>query len=102
MREELRKRLGELKTKGEEDAKMADARARIQPGDRVVVERFGYDRPGRVVKIDPRKKLVTVMIGQMKWDVTLDELIPLVARTAEAPAEVKPKASTGLRLEDFE
>ena len=36
---------------------MVEARARLQPGDRVVVPRFGYDRPGRIVKIDPRKKI---------------------------------------------
>lgn len=102
MREELRRRLAELQQKGESDAQLADARARIQVGDRVVIQRFGYDRPGRVTKIDQRKKLITVMIGQMKWDVTLEELIPLVVRTPEAPAEAKPKASTGLRLEDFE
>ena len=48
----------------------------LQPGDRVVVPRFGYDRPGRVVKIDPRKNIAVVAIGQMKWDVPIAELIP--------------------------
>ena len=31
---------------------LADARALIQIGDQVVVPRLGYDRPGRVVKLD--------------------------------------------------
>ena len=40
----------------ENDARIAEARARLQPGDRVVVPRFGYDRPGRVVKLDPARR----------------------------------------------
>ena len=78
----------------------------MQPGDRVVVPRFGYDRPGRVVKIDPRKKTAVVAIGQMQWDVKIDELIPQMIRTPEAPegppAKVKAGAAKpGPRLEDF-
>ena len=55
-REALNQRLADLQRQAENDARIAEARARLQPGDRVVVPRFGYDRPGRVVKLDPRKK----------------------------------------------
>jgi DNA mismatch repair protein MutS2 len=104
-REALNARLADLQTQAENDARIAEARARLQPGDRVVVPRFGYDRPGRIVKIDPRKNLATVSIGAMKWDVPVAELIPQLITTPGAPAETtkpKPGASRpGPRLEDF-
>ena len=64
-REALDQRLADLQRRPSSDDRMAEARARLQPGDRVVVPRFGYDRPGRVVKLDPRKKTAVVAIGQM-------------------------------------
>ena len=70
----------------------------------MVVPRFGYDRPGRVVKVDPRKRTATVAIGMMKWDVSVDELIPQMIRTPEAPAapKNKPEGPKNVpRLEDF-
>src|SRR3954463_6302001 len=106
-REALSQRLSDLQRQAENDARIADARARLQPGDRVVVPRFGYDRPGRVVKIDPRKRTAVVAIGQMQWDVKIDELIPQMIRNPEPPAEetpAKPRpvvARPGARLEDF-
>lgn len=103
-REALDRRLSDLQREAENDARLAEARARLQPGDRVVVPRFGYDRPGRVVKLDPRKKTAVVAIGQMQWDVSIDELVPQVIRSPEAPQEGKgrPLGTRGsLRLEDF-
>ncbi len=106
-REALNQRLTDLQRQAENDARLAEARARLQPGDRVVVPRFGYDRPGRVVKLDPRKKTAVVAIGQMQWDVAIDELIPQVVRAPEAPsAPEKTRAKAGPakplpRLEDF-
>jgi DNA mismatch repair protein MutS2 len=72
----------------------------------VVVPRFGYDRPGRVVKLHPHKKTAVVAIGQMQWDVKIDELIPQMIRTpdlAETPSsKPRPTSSKALpRLEDF-
>ena len=67
------------------DARLAEARARLQPGDRVVVPRFGYDRPGRVVKLDPRKKTAVVAIGQMQWDVA--------DRRADSPDPPHPRGA---------
>src|SRR5262249_14596980 len=52
-REALNQRLADLHREADQDARLADARARVQPGDRVVVPRFGYDRPGRIIKLDP-------------------------------------------------
>jgi DNA mismatch repair protein MutS2 len=95
-REALNQRLGDLQKQAEND----------KPGDRVVVARFGYDRPGRIVKIDARKKTATVSIGMMKWDVAIDELIPQMIRTPEVPnPKDKPSlAGTkhGKRIDDFE
>jgi DNA mismatch repair protein MutS2 len=104
-REALNQRLGDLQRQAENDVRMVEARARLQPGDRVVVPRFGYDRPGRVVKLDPRKKTATVSIGMMKWDVAIDELIPQMIRQPEMPASKdKPNlvaTKPGKRLDDF-
>src|SRR5262249_14493376 len=97
-------RMTDLQRQAENDARLVEARARLQPGDRVVVPRFGYDRPGRVVKIDPRKKTAVVAIGQMQWDVAIHDLIPQTLRTPDAPAQAKAKAgaSRGPRsLEEF-
>ena len=107
-REALARRLAELQNETQKADSIADARARIQPGDRVVVPRLGYDRPGRVVKLDPRKKTAVVAIGHVTWDVSIDELIPQVIRTP-APAspspspssKQKPPARPAMRLDDF-
>ena len=105
-REALNQRLGDLQRQAENDSRMVEARARLQPGDRVVVPRFGYDRPGRIVKLDHRKKTATVSIGMMKWDVPIDELIPQMIRTPEVPgSKDKPNlvgTKPGPRLDDFE
>ncbi|MDB5349257.1 MAG: hypothetical protein JWN86_504 [Planctomycetota bacterium] len=105
-REALNQRLTDLQKQTESDDRMAEARARLQPGDRVVVPRFGYDRPGRVVKLDPKKGTAQVAIGQMKWDVPISELIPQTVRTPEVTSSgvAKGKISTPRnlpRLEDF-
>ncbi len=105
-REALNQRLTDLQRQAENDARITEARARLQPGDRVVVPRLGYDRPGRVVKVDTRKKTAVVAIGQMQWDVKVDELIPQTIRTPDgasgSAAKSKPAAtSAGSRLEDF-
>jgi DNA mismatch repair protein MutS2 len=79
-REVLAQRLADLQKESERSDAIADARARLQPGDRVVVPRLGYDRPGRIVKLDARKKTAVVSIGHVTWNVTLDELIPQTTR----------------------
>ncbi len=100
--EALAQRLADLQRQGENDSRLAEARALIQPGDRVVVPRFGYDRPGRVVKLDPRKNQAVVAIGQMQWDVPIAELIPQMLRNPESPAKPRSGAPRNApRLEDF-
>jgi DNA mismatch repair protein MutS2 len=79
-REALAERMAELQKESQKADTIADARARLQPGDRVVVPRLGYDRPGRLVKLDPRKKSAVVAIGHVTWNVAIDELIPQVTR----------------------
>jgi DNA mismatch repair protein MutS2 len=91
-REVLQQRLADLQRQTEHDARIEEARARLQPGDRVVVPRFGYDRPGRIVRLDPRKKMAIVAIGQMQWDVPIAELIPQILRAPEVshPPKTRP------------
>jgi DNA mismatch repair protein MutS2 len=97
LREALQQRLADLQTQTELDERLVEARARLQPGDRVVVPRFGYDRPGRVVKLDPRKQSALVAIGNMQWDVRIDELIPQVIKAPSGapivPARAKPSGA---------
>ncbi len=105
-REALGQRLADLQREARREELLADARARLQPGDRVVVPRLGYDRPGRIVKLDSRKKTAVVAIGHVTWDVAIDELVPQVSRvpdeaTPAAPSRtVKPPAVRP--LEEFE
>jgi DNA mismatch repair protein MutS2 len=104
-REALHQRLADLQRQAKDDTRLADARARLKPGDRVVVPRFGYDRPGRVVKVDARKNAAIVAIGQMQWDVPISELIPQLIRTPDVSSAGKPKpeaAKSTIPLEDFE
>ena len=89
MREALEARLAELQRETQREEQVIQARARLQPGDRVVVPRLGYDRPGRVVKLDPRRRSAVVAVGHVTWNVSLDELIPQTPRepTAGHPPE---------------
>lgn len=104
-RDALAQKLADLQTQSEHDARIEEARSRLQPGDRVVVPRFGYDRPGRVVKLDPRKATASVSIGNMQWEVPVSELVPQIVKTPDASAPAKSKASSAPknmpRLEDF-
>jgi len=75
----------------------------------VVVPRLGFDRPGRLVKLDLRKKTAVVAIGHVTWNVAIDELIPQTIRTPSpaAPASSSsavrtPPPRPGTPLEDFE
>ena len=98
----LNQRLGDLQKQSEHDERTIEARARLQPGDRVVVARFGYDRPGRVVRIDAKKKTALIAIGRMEWSVPLDEVIPQLIKTPEVPQANKPPSiKSSLRLDDF-
>jgi len=86
-REALSRKLADLQSQAEQDARLEEARARLKPGDRVVVPRLGYDRPGRVVRVDAKKNKAAVSIGQMTWDVPIDELIPQLLPSGEASSK---------------
>ncbi|MFI5458128.1 MAG: endonuclease MutS2 [Isosphaerales bacterium] len=81
----LEERLAQLQHEAQHADSIADARARLQPGDRVVVPRLGFDRPGRLVKLDPRKKTAVVAIGHVTWNVAIDELIPQTTSPGRGP-----------------
>jgi DNA mismatch repair protein MutS2 len=103
VREALSRKLTDLQVQESNESRLAEARARLQPGDRVVVPRFGYDRPGRIVRLDPRKGTAQVAIGMMKWDVPIAELVPQLARgpeLTESPEKGRPPRNAP-RLEDF-
>ena len=107
-REALGQRLADLQRETRRDEQLVEARARLQPGDRVVVPRLGYDRPGRIVKLDPRKKTAVVAIGHVTWNVAIDELIPQLSRDPDdiiAQPSARPKAprpALPWPLEDFD
>jgi DNA mismatch repair protein MutS2 len=104
-REALSRRLAELQDETRQAEAISEARARLQPGDRVVVPRLGYDRPGRLVKLDPRKKTAVVAIGHVTWDVAVDEIIPQTVRTpatATSGSPGKMAARPAVPLDGFE
>ena len=86
----LAQRLAELQDESRKADEIVEARARLQVGDRVVVPRLGYDRPGRLVKLDPRKKTAVVSIGHVTWNVSIDELIP---QSTRVPTQDSPRSS---------
>jgi len=106
-REALAQRVADLQTQAEQDTRLTEARARLQPGDRVVVPRFGYDRPGRIVKLDERKQSARVAIGMMQWDVAINELIPQVLRTGDlseksTTSNKNRRSATTRSIEEFD
>jgi DNA mismatch repair protein MutS2 len=107
-REALTGQLARLHEEAQRTISLADARALIQVGDQVVVPRLGYDRPGRVVKLDQKKKSARIAIGHVTWDVSIDELIPQAPRTPGPAASSQPAAprpashKPAVPLDDFE
>jgi DNA mismatch repair protein MutS2 len=103
-RDALARRLAELQDETRQADTIAEARARLQPGDRVVVPRLGYDRPGRIVKLDPRKKMAVVAIGHVTWNVAIEELIPQNTRTplAASPPSRSPSSRPAIPLDEFD
>ena len=105
-REALSRRLADLQDETRQAETISEARARLQPGDRVVVPRLGYDRPGRLVRLDPRKKTAVVAIGHVTWDVSIDEIIPQSVRTPAPVATSAPGKAASARppipLDEFD
>lgn len=104
-REAMAQRLEAVQRETRREEWIAEARARLKPGDKVVVPKMGYDRPGRVVKIDPRKRMATVSIGHVTWNVAIDDLEPQPTGgqiPAEAPSPGRAGRTKPPRLEDFD
>lgn len=77
LQEELEKALAEQRGRDRKAEELKAARENLKVGDRVVIPRVGYDRPGIIAKIDFKKRTSLISIGHMKWDANIDELIPL-------------------------
>ncbi|MDW8223677.1 MAG: DNA strand exchange inhibitor protein [Gemmatales bacterium] len=74
-RAELERRLAELERASAEQQALKEARARLQPGDRV---RVGSLREqGEVVRVDSRKATVLVRVGIGQWEVPLEDVFPI-------------------------
>jgi DNA mismatch repair protein MutS2 len=73
-REAYEQQAAALRRQAEEAAALREARARLQPGDRVQVPRFGKE--GQVVRLDLRRNRVVVSVGLGQWEVGLDEVLP--------------------------
>lgn len=89
LKEELEKALAEQRGRDRKAEDLRVARELLKVGDRVVIPRLGFDRPGRIAKIDLKKRSVSVAIGHMKWDATIDELVPL--EDTEPTVPLKPQ-----------
>lgn len=84
---ELEKALAEQRGRDRKADELKAARELLKVGDRVVIPRVGYDRPGRVAKIDFKKRSASISIGHMKWDATIDELIPIEDGEPQMPSK---------------
>lgn len=78
---EAREQAEELRLKAEEVARAAkqaqelrDARARLQPRDKVQVPKYGG--VGTIVRVDHKKNTAFVSMGLGKWEVSLDDVFP--------------------------
>jgi DNA mismatch repair protein MutS2 len=74
-REEYLQKLVMAEREAEEAAALKEARGRLKPNDVVRVPRF--DKPGRVVRVDPRRGIAVVSLGLGQWEVPLEEVYPL-------------------------
>ncbi len=67
-------KVAELVAEATEQADLLKMRQGLQPNTIVRVSRF--DKTGRVVKVDAKKRLVTVSLGLGQWEVPFDEIFP--------------------------
>jgi DNA mismatch repair protein MutS2 len=63
-----------LEQQAAELAQLQEWRSRLREGDTVRVSRF--DAVGRVVRVDLRKRLITVHVGLGQWEVPFEEILP--------------------------
>jgi DNA mismatch repair protein MutS2 len=73
-REEYERRLSDLERRRAEDARLAEWRARLQPGDAVYAPKFG--KIGKVARVNQAKGTLFLSIGIGQWEVFLNEVLP--------------------------
>jgi len=73
-REEYERRLADLEKRKADDAKLAEWRARLQPGDNVWASKFG--KTGKVARVNQAKGTVFISVGIGQWEVFLNEVLP--------------------------
>ncbi|MCS7020438.1 MAG: DNA strand exchange inhibitor protein [Gemmataceae bacterium] len=64
-------------------AQLHEWRRRLRGGETVRVTRF--DALGRVVRVDPRKGLVTVHVGLGQWEIPFEEILPAESASSPSP-----------------
>jgi DNA mismatch repair protein MutS2 len=74
-REEYRQKAEQMAREAAAAAALRAARARLQAGDAVRVQRF--DKVGRVVRVDHKKGVAVVSVGLGQWEVPLEEVFPV-------------------------
>jgi DNA mismatch repair protein MutS2 len=74
-KEAYTRRRAELEQQAAEQAELQQWRSQLRAGETVRVARF--DALGRVVRVDPRKRLVTVHVGLGQWEVPFEEILPV-------------------------
>jgi DNA mismatch repair protein MutS2 len=76
--EQLRRKALELQHEASVSAELEKARLTLRAGDEVRVKRF--DKVGVVKRVDTRRKLVAVTVGNVEWELPMEELIPSIVR----------------------
>jgi DNA mismatch repair protein MutS2 len=73
-RQEFEQRVASLEREAQETATLNEYRQRLQPGASVHVTRF--DKTGRVVRVDGKRRIVIVSLGLGQWEIPMDEIHP--------------------------
>jgi len=71
---EFERKVAELKQRQDEDARLAEWRSRLQPGDSVYSPKFG--KTGKVARVNQAKGTVFISVGIGQWEVFLNEVLP--------------------------
>lgn len=74
-REELARQVESRNRELQRQEALRTVRENLQANDEVHVSRF--DKLGRVVRVDLRKKMVLVSVGLGQWEVPLDDVVPV-------------------------
>lgn len=72
---EFRRKAELLQQEANISAEVDKFRASLKAGDIVRVARF--DKQGTIRRVDPRKRVATVIVGAVEWQLPLNEILPL-------------------------